>query len=351
MNIHSDILSRLKDIDPLTCKTQVYSWPVTYRNGLDEYYNEYARITGHWTTNWRWGSPTQYLADTKRCEDLGIKTCLHISPDVPKGLDWEKAKDDYANRWKTVSKSFDLSLVDVSYIDLEGFSYIVEQPLTDASVRYNEAVHQYNKSVYDIAKQFLGDSVPIRRYGHMHTARSTSASRGRQSTARYTTAFDPVDGGWGMHFYSPMLGSKDMETLELTIQQAKQHGIQEGSAWVAVGCSVVNWLCPGLEVPYPKIKYSSTMYAWPYNPSLSHRMGSLLANNWWRRVEYGEDYSNDVYPALAKIHSAVIWPGVFSEEMDRTAVHLVAFLEGLSIKKFDTRLQEIQVEAVNSDVS
>jgi hypothetical protein len=346
MSIHPEILERLRALQPLTCATQVYSWPVTYRDGFGQYYDEYARITGHWSTNWRWGKPAQYAADTKRCEAVDCKSCLHVSPDVPSGTDWEKARDDYANRWQFVSEHFDLGLVEVAYVDLEAYKYVVIDESTDDIVRYNEAVRQYNLAVYTIAKQFLGDDVPVRRYGHLHTARSTSEHYGRQSTNRDTTWVDPVDGGWGMHFYSPMLGPKDMEVLELTIKHAKQHGIQEGSVWVAIGCSMINWLCPGIDAPHPKIKYTSNMYAWPYNPSFSHRMGSLLANSWWRREVHGEDYANDAYPPLAKIHSAVIWPGVFSEEMDGTAVHLVAFLEGLSIQKFDPRLQEIQAEAL-----
>lgn len=343
MSVHPEILERLQALKPLTCKTRLYSWPVKYREGFEAYYDEYARISKCWTSNWRWGSPEKWQNDNDRCQRLGVGTCLHVSPHVPDGDNWEMARDKYANRWKEVSDSLDLSLVDVVYIDLEDFKYTRCTPLTDEVVRHNQAVSRYNEAVYTIAKQFVGDSIQVRRWDNNATYYSTSSNVGNESVYNQTTWSDPVDGGWGISWYNQLEVSQNLTNLRKTIAEGKRHGIQEGSVWTTIGCSTMNWLCPGLE---PELNITGNIYAHPYDPRMSHAVGSLFSHWYWRRILFNEGYCNDTYPALDKVHSVLLWPGVFHEKMDVTAVHLVAFLEGMSIVKFDSRLQEIQVEAV-----
>ena len=353
MAIQPEILKRLKKLEPLECKTRLFSWPVKgfedgeYRPDCEDLYDTFAGLTGSWPSNWRWGTPAMFAEDAGRCEDTGAKICLHVSPDGPEVNSWSAESDKYADRWRVVAKMLDLSLVEVVYIDLESFPHKPHDG-TDKTTRHNEAVRSYNREVYRIAREFVGDNVQVRRYNHLDTRYSPSQKHGKIRVNRDTNPHDPLDGGFGCSMYYPMDAGRDLRNLDLTIKEAQGWEINEGTAWVMAGCSRVESTCPGVEVPYERVDKgeSTPIYAWPYKPKISHRLGSLFGNTWWHNEVNGGYYRNNMHPPMAKVHSVVIFPGVFHPTMDKTAVHLVALLEGMSSKQYDSRLAEIQAEAV-----
>lgn len=347
--IQPEILKRLKDIEPLTCATRLFSWPVKgledgkYRPDCQDHYDEYARITGSWPSNWRWGTPAMFTADAKRCADTEASICLHVSPGTPIGLPWQKAADVYANRWHAVAGMLNLRLVEVVYIDLEDYKYEPHDG-KDVTTRYNERVRAFNMAVYRIAREFVGDNVQVRRYDHLDTRYWPGQDYGKIRVNDDTDPHDPVDGGFGCSMYYPMAPGRDLRNLDLTIEQAKRHGINEGSAWVMAGCSRAEWPCPEVVIQYEHVV--ENIYAFPYNPQISHRLGSLFGNTWWENSVNGGYYRNNMHPPMRKVHSAVIFPGVFHPDMDATAVHLVALLEGMSCRQYDPKLTKLQAEAV-----
>ena len=345
MALQPELLDRMKALDPLDCATRLYSWPTRHREGYGEAYDEFARITGSWPSNWKWGNEATFAADMKRCDDAGASICLHVSPPIPSGTDWEAARDAYADRWRVVGGLLDLKRVAVVYIDLEDFPYIPNNG-TDETFRFNEAVHNYNAAIYRIAKQFVGDDIEVRRYNHLDTRYEPHPDYGELQVSQHTANHDPIDGGWGVSMYQPMNGWTDLRNLRATIEQGQRHGIQAGTVWASVGCSRIDWLCPGVAVPWEKINNTARYYACPYHPRISHKLGSLFSHEYWRRTIHGDDGRNGTYPALDKVHSVVLWPDVFRAEMDQTAVHLIAFLEGMAAKKYEPRLAELQAEAV-----
>ena len=355
MALQPEILKRMKKLATLPIapkRTRLFSWPVTgfedgqYRPDCVEHYDEWARITGSWPSNWRWGYAAQLDADAKRCADTGAKICLHVSPEAPIGGAWRAARDAYADRWHVVADTLDMRLVEVVYIDLEDNKHKPHDG-TDATTRHNGGVGPFNAEVYRIAREFVGDNVQVRRYNHLDTRYSPSQKHGKIRVNRDTDPHDPVDGGFGCSMYYPMDPGRDLRNLALTIEEAKRWEINEGSAWVMAGCSRVPWLCPGLTLPYELVADEETpIYAWPYSPKISHRLGSLFGNTWWEDSVNGGYYRNNMHPPMRKVHSAVLFPGVFHPTMDVTAVHLVALLEGMSSMRYDPGLAVIQAEAV-----
>ncbi len=349
MTLQPEILKRLKKLEPLPCKTRVFSWPVKgfedgkYRPDCVEHYDEWARITGSWPSNWRWGTAAMFEEDAKRCEDTGAKICLHVSPKSPSGAHWQKTADEYADRWHIVDGLLDLKLVEVVYIDCEDHKYIPHDG-TDLVTRENEVVHAFNVAIYRIAREFVGDSVQVRRYNHLDTQYWPGEDYGTIRVNADTDPHDPVDGGIGCSMYYPIDPNRDLRNLDLTIQEAKRHGINEGTAWVMAGCSRAEWLCPGVEVPYEHV--AENIYAFPYDPQMSHQLGELFAHSFWREKYHNDDYRNAMIPPMDKIHSVVVFPGVFHPTMDTTAVHLVALLEGMSSKGYDLELAVIQAKAM-----
>ena len=343
MPIQPEVLERLKVLPPLNCDTRLFSWPVQKRSDCLELYKEFARISKSWPSSSKVG--TDWERDMEVCHASDAKICFHNSPPVPLDNNWEAARDEYTNRWKVVQDNLDLSLVEVAYIDLEQFKYVYPANLTDEKVQHNNAVRSYNLEVYRIAKAFLGDSVPVRRYSHLATGFNPNHNYGEYKVSGNTCWTDPVDGGWGVSWYRPMNWPHDLRNLEATIQTGRQHGVQEGTVWATVGCSLILWQCPGVSHPYETV--TGDIVAWPYDPSKSHYIGSLFGSNHWIKEIHGDDYRNDTYPPMKKVHSVCIWPGVFHTKMDKTAVHLAAFLEGMSSRTFDSTLRELQVAALS----
>ena len=341
--LDKELFDRLTAIERLKCDTRLFSWPTHYRDGYEDAYDQYVRISGSWPSSWRWG---KFDIDMQRCQDNDAKICLHVTHFHQPGDDLDDCLRDYKNRWGKVAKELDMSMVEVVYIDLES-SDLKYKPHdgTDDTTGYNARITDFNRAIYDIARTLVGDDIDVRRYNHGSTRYWPHADYGEYHIYGDTSWSDPVDGGWGVSMYTPTAGGLDLRNLAATIEEGQRHGIQSGSVWVTAGCTRISDQCPGIPVPYPHV--ADTVYAVPYDPAVSHKLGSLFGGHWyWRQKVHGDDYRNGTYPALDKVHSVVLWPGVFHEAMDTTAVHLIAFLEGLSCKKYDPRLAGIQAEAV-----
>ena len=144
--------------------------------------------------------------------------------------------------------------------------------------------------------------------------------------------------------YYPIDPNRDLRNLDLTIKTAMRHEINEGSAWIMAGCSRAEGPCPGVVVPYEHVV--ENVFAFSYDPQISHKLGSLFGNTWWENEVNGGYYRNNMHPPMRKVHSVVIFPGVFHPTMDKTAVHLVALLEGMSLKRYDLELAVLQAKAM-----
>lgn len=327
--MQAEILARLEALAPLGDNVpRVYAWPFWPGNKTLDYevhLDQWARITGCTSLDWRYWKPEIVEREIDRCRRLRAKLCVHVSPPVPNGGEHPvyDAVMWIAARWKRLRMmGLRSSDIDVISVDLEGFRYSDDDD-------HNKLVHRYNTEIYGQCKQ-AAPHAEVRRYMHMGITRNW-----RPETRPYTGRPDLVDGGFGIDWYRPNDHADCYTRLQDTCDFASRHGVDKGSVWLTLGAAEVEGQCPGVEL-YRQV--AGKVYEVPYDPFRSFRIGALWGNPW---IQAHEDC-----PPLEKVHSLVVWPGLFDPRMERTSgVHLCAFLEGLACKTFDPRLREMQVEA------
>jgi hypothetical protein len=343
-----EILERLQALPVLPDNVpRIYSWR-NYRESAayNAHYDEFARITRSTPVQWRYIPQDLLDIEVDRCTRMGAKLCLNVSPHVPESEAYlYRAMKEFSARWKEFRKMLnDQADIGCVQIDLEGFPYTRHLPRTQEQVRHDRAVHRYNNFVYDVTRQYVPDDIVIKRDGHLGVIR-----HGRIA-AHYkpTQPLDIADMGWNTCLYEPIDVPKTFDQLQITIDHAKVWNIHEGSIWITLGATIVNWECPGLDIYATPDKQigNSNVYAVPYDPRLSFNYGACFGRPWFSSEDHDELYRGGDYPQFGKVKAISIWPGLFHPHMWKTeGPHLCAFLEGLITQEpFDVRLQEIQRE-------
>ena len=350
----AEVLQRLTATPRLTCRTKLYAWPTggTVRPEYAGHLDQCARILGTEPLSWRWTNEAGVEAAVARCLRVDAKLCLHVSPKVPDmGSCLCDERLAYVARWEEIVGLI-AGRVEIAVVicDLEGerpphpaFRYDLTQPTTGAIRANNEQVADYNRMVYNEARKFIPPEVQFLRWGHLAVGSQGHPDYGPRRVAAYSSPTDPVDGGFSLSWYSPLQMATQKRKLRDTILHAKHWGINEGSLWLSLGISTAAG-GGDAPVPYPRLSDSSTFYAWPYDPKLSFDVGSWFSDHWWWAASvHGESQRNGSHPQYNRIHSVILYPGVFREGADLTnGVHLCAFFLGLGNQPWDPALTALQ---------
>ena len=335
-----EVLERLRDIPSLRDKpNRIYSWPEAPRPEYLPHRRETARITGCDSLAWRWANQERVDQVVEICLETDAKICLHVSPDPPETpgrvLAVDAAIKKYNEQWDTFRKLLMRRVpIEVVYIDLEGFKY------KPGNHERNKEVARLNRAVYDIAKLYVGNYVEVRRYGHLSVHPVKDSDYGGWEASRDTTAFDGVDGGFGVSLYNILDTVGQHQLLKKTISNAKRYGVNQGTVWIGLGGAYIkDWLCPGT---FPQLDYTDKRFRTiPHDPRLAYELGDKFGNSWCNRVTHGMSQRNDRFPNTTNL-DVVLWPGWFGEEEDKThGVQLLAFLQGMRALPWAVRVKII----------
>ena len=206
--------------------------------------------------------------------------------------------------------------IENAHIDFEEYGYI-NSPQSREEEDHNMYLFHINRYYYDLTRDYLGQDIPLGRWGHMFQQDWPKDEYGGRRVFDKSLPTDPINAGYSIPWYNAIDQDRQEDVFKETTAFNTRYGINKGDLWISLPfCIHLKWLPKNLPL-FEQTSSGSGFYVVPIASDVTHHQGGLINHWWFQDKVYGESQRNSRFPNMDKIHTVWLWPGIFRKPRRR----------------------------------